>query len=344
LPVQTLQKLIVAINEEYPILEYLILGCPKQGDTILILPETLQAPRLRHLLLVGFSLPIGSRLLTTAMGLITISLFTVHPPTYFDPNTLLRWISFMPQLEKLGVMFCFPILNRDVERQLMRTPITTHVTLPNLLTLALRGSSAYMEAVVRHITPPRLEKLEIYLPNQPTFSIPSLLPFMNTTENLRFSRAVFLFSNKHVGVNVYPHEEAKTYALAIHVHCWHLDRQVSSAAQISNALSQKFSAVKHLTLEHEVHSRSSEEHNEIDRTEWRQLLRPFANVKTLLIPDGLIGEFSRCLRLDDGEFLLELLPDLQELTFSGSGVVDDAFTQLIDARKNAGRPVTLTRR
>ena len=35
LPVQTLQKLIVAINEEYPILEYLMLASPGQGDAVL---------------------------------------------------------------------------------------------------------------------------------------------------------------------------------------------------------------------------------------------------------------------------------------------------------------------
>ena len=226
----------------------------------------------------------------------------------------------------------------------MRTPITTHVTLPKLLTLAFRGASAYMEAVVRHITPPRLEKLEIYLPNQLTFSIPCLLQFMNTTENLKFSHAEFLFSDERVCVEVYPHEEAKTSVLFIEVDCRHLDWQVSSVAQIFNALSQKFSAVEHLTFNHRVRSRSSEEHNEVDRTEWRRLLGSFINVKTLRIADGLVGEFSRCLRLDDGEPPLELLPELQELTVSGSGAVDDAFTQFIDARKNAGRTVTLNRR
>ena len=77
--VQTLQKLIMAINEEYPILEHLILGSPEKG--ILTLPETLQAPHLRHLLLGDFSLPIGSRLLTTAVGLVTVCLVIIHPST-----------------------------------------------------------------------------------------------------------------------------------------------------------------------------------------------------------------------------------------------------------------------
>ena len=100
-------------------------------------------------------------------------------------------------------------------------------------------------------------------------------------------------------------------------------------AHISNALSQGFSAVEHLTLEHEVHSQSSEEHNDVDRIEWRNFLEPFSNVKTLRIEDGLVDELSRCLRLEDGELPLELLPELQELTDFGS----DAFTPFIDAHK-----------
>ncbi len=132
-----------------------------------------------------------------------------------------------------------------------------------------------------------------------------------------------------------------TDALSINVACWHLDWQVSSVAQNFNVLNQIFPAVEHLTLVHEVHSRSSEEHNEVDRTEWRKLLRPFTNVKTLLIDDGLVTELSRCLRLEGGEDPLEILPELQELEYSGSGNANDAFTPFVDARQNAGRPVTL---
>jgi hypothetical protein len=99
--------------------------------------------------------------------------------------------------------------------------------------------------------------------------------------------------------------------------------------------------VEHLTLSYEAHSQSSEEHNEVDRAEWRKLLRSFTNVKTLRIDNGLVKELSRCLRLEDEEDLLELLPELQKLTYSGSGNANDAFTSFIDARQNADRPVTL---
>jgi hypothetical protein len=88
---------------------------------------------------------------------------------------------------------------------------------------------------------------------------------------------------------------------------------------------------------------SSEEHNEVDRARWHKLLRLFSNVKTLRIALGLVEELSRCLELDDGELPSELLPKLQELTYSESGNTGDAFASFIDARRNAGHPVVLTR-
>ena len=345
MPATSLKKLIVAMDDEYPILEYLIVSTPFDDESsICQFPETLQAPNLRHLYLDGFALPIGSRLLTTAVGLVTLCLVMVHPSTYFHPNILLRWLSFMPQLETLLVFFSFPVPNRGVERQLTHTPITTPITLLNLHYFVFRGVGTYLEALAHRITAPRLEKLRIFFFNQLTFSVPRLLQFVDATENFTFKSATFNFSDKYVFVAVYPHEEAEMYALFIAVKCWHLDWQVSSAAQIFNSLSPLFFAVEHLTLQHEVHSQSSEEHNEADRTEWRQLLGSFRNVKTLRIDEGLVEELSRCLELDDGELPLELLPELQELTYSGSGNTRDAFTSFIDARQDAGHPLTLVRR
>jgi hypothetical protein len=286
----------------------------------------------------------GSRLLTTAVGLATLCIVMVNPSTYFHPNTLLQWISLMAQLETLSIFFKFPIPNRDEERQLTHMPVIAPVTLPSLHNLQFHGVSTYLEALVNRITAPRLKKLQIDFFSQLRFSVPHLLQFMNTAENLRFDSADLIFFDKRVDAVVYPRGEFKMYALSIIVSCWHLDWQVSFAVQISNSLSQMFSAVEHLTLEHEEHSQSSEEHNEVDRNEWRRLLRPFSNVKTLRIDKGLAEDLSRCLELEDGELPLELLPELQELTYSGSGDTGDAFTSFIDARRNAGRPVTVVRR
>jgi hypothetical protein len=175
------------------------------------------------------------------------------------------------------------------------------------------------------------------------FSVPRLVQFintLNTTENFRLDSAKFAFNSKGVCVDVYPTGEAETYALSMRVLYQHLDWQVSIVAQIFNSLNQMFSAVEHLALEHEVHSQSSEEHNAVDRTEWRKLLRPFRSVKTLHIGNGLVEQLSRSLESKDGEFPLEL-PELLELTYSGDGNTGDAFIPFINARRNTGRPVAL---
>ena len=133
--------------------------------------------------------------------------------------------------------------------------------------------------------------------NQLTFFAPHLLQFLNASENLRFGSAKFGFFSDGVDVTVYPREGAEMYGLGLAVLCWHLDWQVSSMAQIINSLSQVFSAVEHLTFVHYEHNLSSEEHNEVDSTEWRRLLRLFGNVKTFRIQNGLVDDLSRCLQL-----------------------------------------------
>ena len=62
--VWNLQKLAMAIDGEFPILEYLIVGHSMKDSTALMLGKILQAPRLN-----GFACPIGPRLYPTAVGL-----------------------------------------------------------------------------------------------------------------------------------------------------------------------------------------------------------------------------------------------------------------------------------
>jgi hypothetical protein len=213
------QKLIAAMYEEYPILEYLII-MNRRWDNIpsLIFPKTLQAPHLRHLMLVGFTLPIESPLLMTAVGLATLGLHIDDPSIYLHPNALLQWLSLMPQLEVLWICFILPDPNCDVERQLQGQ--LTHsptIILPNLRSFVFRGVSAHLEAIFHRIITPRLQKLKIYFYNQLTFSVPRFLQFLNTTENLRFGSAEFEFASGGVTVKLYPREEADSGTFTLDV-------------------------------------------------------------------------------------------------------------------------------
>jgi len=332
-----LQKLVMAIDREFPILEYLFVTSPIKDSTSLMLCSTLQAPKLKHLALWGFTYPIGPQLHPTAVGLVTLHLEIVHPFAYFQPNILLQWISFMPQLEMLFISFSFTNPDRDVEM-----PVTTPITLPNLRWLWFEGVSAYLEAIVCRVTAPRLKSMQIEFFKQLTFSVPHLVKFMNTTEILRFNSAMLCCYDEKIGVAMCLYG-AETYVFGVSVGGWPLSRQVSSMAQILNPLSQVFSPVEHLTLRGKIYSLSSVEHNEFDRIEWRRLLRSFNNVKTLHVEGLLVEELSRCLRLEDGELPLELFPELQELTYTRSIETSDPFTSFIEARQYAGHPVTLIR-
>ena len=290
-------------------------------------PEAFQAPNLRHVVLHGFPCLIQSRLHPSAASLVRLRLTSITRPPffYFLPNDLLQLISCLTRLESLEIF----VPSRGFDTH---TPITAHITLHNLRFFSFQGIGAYLEAVVCRITTPRLENLHIKLGSfdQLPFSVPRLV------EHLRFDAALIKFNDDGIHVGTY-FLEANTFAFFVNARCWlHADEQASSVAQ---RLSPVLSAVEHLALRHEVHGQSSD--NDVDRTEWRELLMSLSNVKTLLVEDGLIEELSRCLRLEEGELPLELLPKLQELTYFRSGDAGNPFVSFIDSRQNAGRPVTL---
>ncbi|KAH9981791.1 hypothetical protein BJV74DRAFT_65526 [Russula compacta] len=217
-----LERLIMAIDEEFPRLEYLNIALQTKHNIGLILPSTFQAPHLRYLILRNFTFP-GSSLLTAAVGLVSLWLLEIRPSAYFSPNNLLQRLSLMPQLENLKLTFHSPVPNHDVERHLFNTPIVTNVTLPSLRRFAFGGVSAYLEAVLPWMTTPLLEKLEIGFFNQLTFSLPFLLQFIRTTEYLKFCSAKLNFNVNEVTVFVYPREGTSTHAFCMQVYCGHLD-------------------------------------------------------------------------------------------------------------------------
>ena len=344
MPTRNLKRLIKAIDEEYPELECLTMMSSTGGfSEAWKLSTTFPAPHLRCLLLKG-RMDFPARLMATE-SLVRLYLLIDGITFFCTPYTMFLCTSAMRQLETLQIIFDFPFSDYDAEkllqRPIMSTLRMTHVTYPNLRWFEFQGASVYLEAFVQWINVPRLEKLNIQfkLSTQPTFfSVPHLLRFMDTAKNIRFDNADFEFFIDRVSVGMNLREE-EAHALSIAVYCAALDWQVSSLAQIFYSLSQKMSTVEYLNFESEGLD------DEANRTEWRGLLKSFSNVKTLNVDVNLVGELSRCLRPNDGEHPLEVLPELQKLSYTG-GTDDigerDTFTSFLDARQNAGHPVNLS--
>jgi hypothetical protein len=230
LPIPSLQKLIPAIDDEFPMLDYLCMAPPAKHNTQLTIPLKFRAPQLRHLWLDHFPSPIGSPFLTSATDLVTLLLVWIHPSTYRHPHHLLQSLSLLPQLERLEITFLSPVPNREIERQLLHTPITTHIALPNLHQFEFRGISAYLESLLPQIVTPHLKYLSVEFFNQPRFSVPHLLQFIRTTENLRFRDVDILFYHQAVAVLVYPPIENALANFCLDIVCRHLDWQVIKRA------------------------------------------------------------------------------------------------------------------
>ena len=255
-PIQNLQKIVMAIDKEFPILEYLILATPIEEHSALMLPK-----HFKHQIYINYAGRLAAWSNTISItpdyhGPCHTLLATHHQSAYFQPNVVLQWISFMPQLESLDIWFAFAVPNRDVERQLTHTAITTPITLPNLRLFSFRGVSTYLESVVCRITTPRLEILQIRVFEQLTFSFPYLLQFMNTAENLRFDNAVIRFQDKIIDVQMFFREAAEadtTYPFGVTVDCWHLDWQgIFRDTDLQWRLAKRSLRWDHLTLEHKV--------------------------------------------------------------------------------------------
>jgi hypothetical protein len=345
MPAANLERLIPAMCGDFPILEYLSINCRPQTDVIsFTVPQSFQAPSLRHIYLERVALQMQSPILKFNGGLVSLGLFDIPTSAYFPPNYILTQLSRMPQLEKLGIEFSFPIPNRDVED----TAIMTDINLPNLGSFSFKGVSTYLEGLLSRIMTPVLSVFEVELFNQLTFTVPRLLQFIDSSDFI--STTLWLaFDPNYFILRTDGHQGSWGRSLDLRIKCRHLDWQVASAAQLFHSLSPVLSVVEKLTLSHWKHSQSSEWHNDVDRIQWRKLLEPFSNVKVLHVEVNVEGDdhvtckgLFRSLRSEEGEPPMEILPNLKELSYFGDQVVRDEFTPFINERQVAGHPVHLS--
>jgi len=225
-------------------------------------------------MLTEFALPIQSLLLTTGAGLTTLTLKSADPSADFSPNGLLERLSLMHHLQSFAIHFDAPRFDDDVREQSL---IMTHVTLPNLRSFGFEGKSAYLEALLPHITTPLLEKLYIRPLEQRELSVPHLLQFVITTENLTgwLRSAVLRFTTWDASVELYPDVGAQTYSLCLCIWGSGRDRQGAFPARVLDVLRPVLSEVVHLTLEYRegvAAIKFGQRDHQPDRTDWRKIL------------------------------------------------------------------------
>jgi len=203
-PFPMTEKVIAPIDGKFPMLEFLCIA--PMHDTDFLFPKTFQAPQLHHLILVNLMSPIGSPLLSASMGLVALSLVNIPPSTHLQPDQFLRRVSLMPQLEILWIGFDPESCNHPVDVDLTHMDDTIHITLPNLRFFQFCGFNTYSEALLSRIVAPHLEAVKITFWEEWRFSVPCLLQFMSTSEDLRLGGAVLSFNSGGARLSIYPNE------------------------------------------------------------------------------------------------------------------------------------------
>ncbi|KAF8269855.1 hypothetical protein EI94DRAFT_899548 [Lactarius quietus] len=189
-------KFLKALSHPFPVLESLDISKGPYGDE-LNLPATFlsgSAPCLRRLVLHGVGSRCLSPLLSSATGLVELSL-TFNTEIGSPPAPLL-----LADLQRLSRLRCLDLkLVTGLGVFHSDPPTLDVVPLSKLMHLNFKGPISYLETLVVGLAAPSLQSLEAKLDGQPshTFPIPHLCKFIRDAEftsiNLNFSSSSINF-------------------------------------------------------------------------------------------------------------------------------------------------------
>ncbi|KAH9035794.1 hypothetical protein EDB85DRAFT_1889192 [Lactarius pseudohatsudake] len=347
-PAPVLQKMIVPLDDEFPLLDSLAITSTSDDDsTGLIFPRSLRAPNLRHLILVNVALRPGTPILTTPIHLVALVLQDIPTSAHIPPECVVDLLEFIPQLKMLSVGFRPPIADLDVGTQLVQEAQKTFITLHCLKQLQFRGASAHLEGLLARINAPILRQFYIRFPNQRSFgTLPNLSRFLDTTTELRFRVAEMNFHGHSVTIDMVNLRSRRgdTTVFRLRAKGNQLDWQIASASRICRAIVPVLSVTDELIFSYRAHELFSDTRTKDIRAQWLQILGQFGGVETLRVASGLAEELSFHLQSEGEEPLLGLLPRLEQIEVPAWGNVADAFAAFIDSRRIAGHPVNLVRK
>jgi hypothetical protein len=339
-PSQTLKKLIATMDKHFPQLEYLSLSSTTRTTeaTKLMIPRTFLALKLRHLELPTIYLLTELPLLTFTYTLVTLKLADIKAPGYFTPVELVTQLQHIPQLEDVSIGFSTPMPRPNTEGGLLLPP-TAPIKLPALRGLDFRGVSTYLESLLPRISAPHLERFDVTLFNQLTFTLPHLSHFAGTAKGLRNPNAKIHFNREAVSFVLETDERSKESTFGLRISCMQFDWKIHSATQVCRALEPVLSFAKELTLDVEDQTLPSDWQNDIDGMAWHDLLAPFSSVKKLCIGPPFASGLFTAMQSNDAKLVQGILPELQELEIVHG---DTEFTTFVDARRLSNRPVRLS--
>jgi hypothetical protein len=295
-----IEKLWTAMQKPFPELEALQLSY-QDSSHVPVLPDSFlggSVPRLRSLYLDAIPFPGIPKLLLSAVHLVDLSLTYIPHSGYFSPEALATCLSALASLDALRLEFKSPQSCPDLETQ--RPYLPTRLVLPTLTQILFKGVNEYLDEFVARIDAPQLSELSITFFNDIDFDTPELIQFISRTPTLGvYDEARLFFDRREAVVELRP-RPGSSYRRTVEVKilCQVSDWQLSSLAQICALSLRPLLTMENLYIDEDLYS-PVDWKDDIEDTEWLDLLHPFTAVKNLYLSE---------------QFALRIAPALQELT------------------------------
>ena len=337
----SLMKKFAEMEKPFPELTYLKLHSHDDGN-VPILPDSFlggSAPRLRTLNLSGIPFPaVRKLLLSTSRNLVTLRLWSIPHSGYISPQPMVTCLSALTALRSFGLGFRSP--QSRISRGTRRPPPLTRIVLAALTKFRFKGNSEYLEDIVSLVDAPLLDHFSITFFHQLIFDTPLLRHFISRTETIKAHyRGNLSFYDGRAEVIFSPQEGTADHeGLFLGISCKPLDWQLSCLAQVCSSSFPLLSTLEHL----KIVSYRSHWQDDIEGTQWLELLYPFTSVKDLDLSDGLVLLVAPALQELTGARVTEVLPILQNILLDVlelSRPTEKAIQQFIDARQRSGLTV-----
>jgi len=332
------------MQEPFPALTSLQLWS-KDDDEVPVISDSFlggSAPRLQYLdlnCLPYLGLP---KLLMSATHFVTLHLLDIPHSGYISPKAMLTALSALTTLETFDLRFQSPRSRPD--RGSRRPSPPTHSVLPTLKYFKFRGVSEYLEDLVAPVDAPILDRLHITFFHQLIFDTPQLTQFISRTPHFRpQDEARVTFFNSAV---VFTLPGIFDGELELGISCRQSDWQLSSLSQICGLSLPRglMSSLEHLYTCEGQHSQLSWQ-DDVENSEWLELLQPFTAVKELYLSRGFAPCIAPVLQELVGERVGEVLPALQSLFLEElhpSGPVQEAIEKFVAVRQLSSHPISVS--
>src|SRR6266851_1810857 len=293
--------------------------------------------------------PALPKLLLSTNDLVTLHLHDIPRSGYISPEAMVTALSTLTSLEILDLLFRSP--RSQADRASRRPPPLTRVVLPALTSLTFKGDSEYLENIVSRLEAPLLSYTNITFFNQLIFDTPLLRHFISCTEIVREAYRAYISCHRNTARfslysrNGTDEEESK---VMLWISCEPLDWQISSLAQVCSTSFPPLPTLERLDIDiYNGRDLLLEWQDDMEDTQWLELLRPFASVQDLDLSEDSVPFVAPALQELSGETAIEVLPALQNLSLTGrqpSEPAKEAIGKFIAARQLSGCPITVLHR